>query len=410
MAHTNATWPQSSRTSHFALPKQWAAMRTAQVLEQQTGNSIIHFEKGDFQGSEFLPAPHILDACTKALHEGKVRYVPGPGLPELREAIAAEASRRGRPTQAEEVLVTMGAKHALTQTLLTLIEDGDTVVFPNPGYPPDEFWVSYSGGTVVHAPLLEPDFSWDIDALADILDRHRPKLVIVNTPQRPNGMTVTNLAEIAELCSSHDVMVLSDEIFSHRVYAPARHETIAAQPGMAERSVMVDTFSKTYAMTGFRIGWSVAPRKLTTTMDIFQQNSVTNVPAFVQLAALAALTGPQDHVTHTQNLLRAKRDRIVAALASMPGVNCPTPEGSFYVFPDIRQTGLTAQELCDLLMTKYGVATVAGTAFGTRGEGHLRLTYACPDDVLEEGINRLATAFEEIAQEKHLASETRSAV
>jgi aspartate/methionine/tyrosine aminotransferase len=390
----------SSRTGHFVLPKQWASMRKAESIEKQTGKHIIHFEKGDFQGEEFLPAPHIIEACTKSLVDGHVRYVPGPGLPELRDAIAQEITRRGRPTRREEVLVTMGAKHALTQSLLTLVDEGDTVVFPNPGYPPDEFWITYAGGQVVYAPLREPDFSWDLDAMANLFEKHHPKLLIINTPQRPNGMVVGHLDDVATLCQRYDVMVLSDEIFSHRVYAPAQHKTIAAEPEMADRTILVDTFSKTYVMTGFRIGWSVANPELTTALDIFQQNSVTNVPAFVQIAALAALTGPQDHVLQTQARLKAKRDRIVTALAQMPGVQCSSPDGSFYVFPDIRGTGMNAQDLSDFLVEEFSVAVVAGTAFGTLGEGHIRLTYACPDEMLEEGIERLQAAFATIADRK----------
>lgn len=385
----------SARTAHFVLPKQWAAMRKAQALERDTGVRVIHFEKGDFQGEEFRPAPHIAEACAKAVADGHVRYVPGPGLPELREAIAEEATRRGRPTTAEEVLVTMGAKHALTQALLTHVDEGDEVVFPNPGYPPDEFWIEYAGGSVVYAPLNEPDFSFNLDALADLVNQ-RTKMLILNSPQRPNGMTVGHLEEIAEICAAGNVTVLSDEIFSHMVYEPARHRTIAATPGFADRSIMVDTFSKTYVMTGFRIGWCVADKDLITTMDIFQQNSVTNVPAFVQLAALAALRGPQDHVTATRERLRTKRDKVVAALNAIDGVDCPTPEGSFYVFPDIRGTGLTAQQFSDYMIEEYQVGVVAGTAFGDRGEGHIRLTYACPDDVLEEGLERIRKGIENL--------------
>ena len=381
----------SSRTSHFVLPKQWASMRKAEALERESGRRVIHFEKGDFQGEEFRPAPHIMDACARAVHEGHVRYVPGPGLPELRDAIAEEATRRGRPTAREEVLVTMGAKHALTQSLLTLVDAGDEVIFPNPGYPPDEFWITYAGGRVVYAPLVEPDFHFDLDALGALLTE-RTKMLIINTPQRPNGMVVGQLEEMARLCAERNVVVLTDEIFSHMVYPPARHHTIAAAEGMAERSILVDTFSKTYVMTGFRIGWAVANRDLITAMDIFQQNSVTNVPAFVQLAALAALTGPQEHVAEMMGRLERKRDMVVGALARMPGIECPTPDGSFYVFPDIRGTGMTAQQFADHLIERHGVGVVAGTAFGDRGEGHVRLTYAAPDEVLEEGLERIGQA------------------
>ncbi|GIJ22982.1 pyridoxal phosphate-dependent aminotransferase [Micromonospora lutea] len=387
--------PLSSRTNHFVLPRQWASMRRAEQLERETGTQVIHLEKGDFQGEEFRPAPHILDACAKAVHDGHVRYVPGPGLPELRDAIAAEATRRGRPTAREEVLVTMGAKHALTQSLLTLVDTGDEVIFPNPGYPPDEFWITYAGGRVVYAPLVEPDFHFDIDHLARLMN-DRTKLLIINSPQRPNGMTVDRLEAISELCRRHDVSVVSDEIFSHLVYPPAEHHTIAAVDGMADRTLLVDTFSKSYIMTGFRIGWCVANRDLITAMDIFQQNSVTNVPAFVQLAALAALTGPQDHVVATRDRLRAKRDRVVAALNALPGVTCPSPDGSFYVFPDIRGTGLTAQQFTDHLIDHHSVGVVAGTAFGDRGEGHVRITYAAPDDVLDEGLSRIRRAVESL--------------
>ncbi len=381
----------SSRTSHFVLPKQWASMRKAEALEKETGKKVIHFEKGDFQGDEFYPAKHIYEAAANAVHEGHVRYVPGPGLPELRDAIAEEATKRGRPTKREEVLVTMGAKHALTQSLLTLVDQGDEVIFPNPGYPPDEFWITYAGGKVVYAPLVEPNFGFDLEALEGLMNE-RTKLLIINSPQRPNGMAVGHLAEIAEICKRNNVMVLTDEIFSHMVYAPSVHTTIAAEPGMADRSILVDTFSKTYIMTGFRVGWCVASEEMITAMDIFQQNSVTNVPAFVQMAALAAITGPQEHVIETTARLQAKRDRMVAALNTMDGIDCVAPDGSFYVFPDIRGTGMTAQQFADYLIEDYGVGVVAGSAFGDRGEGHVRITYAAPNDVIDEGMERMAEA------------------
>lgn len=385
----------SSRTSHFVLPKQWASMRKAEAMERETGKRVIHFEKGDFQGDEFYPAEHIYEAAARAVHEGHVRYVPGPGIPELRDAIAEEATKRGRPTTRDEVLVTMGAKHALTQSLLTVVDQGDEVIFPNPGYPPDEFWITYAGGKVVYAPLVEPDFHFDIESLKNLITP-RTKMLIINSPQRPNGMVVGQLEEIAAICAEHNVIVLTDEIFSHMVYAPSEHKTIAAVDGMADRSILVDTFSKTYIMTGFRIGWCVASKELITAMDIFQQNSVTNVPAFVQLAALAAITGPQDHVAVQTARLQAKRDKTVELLNKIDGIECQSPDGSFYVFPDIRGTGMTAQQFADYMIENYQVGVVAGTAFGDRGEGHIRLTYACPDELLEEGIDRIRQGVENL--------------
>ncbi len=385
----------SARTAHFELPPQWGAMRKAKELEAQGGSPIVHFEKGDYQGEEFTPSDHIIEACHQAMLDGQVRYVPGPGLDELRDAIAAEMESRGRPTGREEVLVTMGAKHALTQVLLTMVEDGDEVIFPNPGYPPDEFWTRYIGGVIKYAPLLEPDFQFDMDTLAEVMSP-RTKLLIVNTPQRPNGQLVENLDGIAELCAERGVSILSDEIFSHIVYPPESHRTIASIDAAADNTIVIDTFSKTYAMTGFRIGWCVASEELIRKLDIFQQNSVTNVPAFVQMAALAALTGPQDRPQEILAKLEAKRDRMVEAMNSFPGVTCPTPSGSFYVFPDIRETGLSDRELADFLVEEHAVAVVPGSAFGDRGSGHVRLTYAAPDEVLEEGIERMQLAFERL--------------
>ena len=383
----------SSRTQHFVLPKQWASMRKAEALEKETGKRILHFEKGDFQGDEFYPAPHIYEAAAKAVHDGHVRYVPGPGLPELRDAIAEEMTSRGRPTKREEVLVTMGAKHALTQSLLTIVDQGDEVIFPNPGYPPDEFWITYAGGKVVYAPLVEPDFAFDLDSLRSLITP-KTKMLIINTPQRPNGMIVRQLDEIAEICKEHGIIVLTDEIFSHMVYEPQVHESISYVKDFKDQSIVVDTFSKTYIMTGFRIGWCVANAELITAMDIFQQNSVTNVPAFVQLAGLAAMTGPQEHVLQQTARLKAKRDFVVEAFNKIDGIECLTPDGSFYVFPDIRGTGMTAQQFADYLVEDHQVGVVAGNAFGDRGEGHIRFTYAAPDDILEEGMERIKKAVE----------------
>jgi aspartate/methionine/tyrosine aminotransferase len=327
----------------------------------------------------------------QALKDGYVRYDPGPGLPELREAIAAETTREGRKTKPEEVIVTAGAKHALTMSLLTFLEEGDEVIFPNPGYPPDEVWAKYVRAKINHTPLTKPDWQFDMEKLEAMITP-KTKLLIINTPQRPNGHLVENPEEIAELCFKFpNLMVISDEIFSHVTYDKP-HKTISAVPGMAERTIVIDTFSKTYAMTGWRIGWAVAPVPVIDKLSIFLQDSITNVAAFIQKAAYAAMAGPQDWTIEKRELLKKKRDRMVAGLNSIPGVQCDTPDGAFYAFPDITGTGLTSQEFTDRLVETAGVAVVAGTAFGSQGEGYVRVTYACADEDIDEGIRRIKKA------------------
>jgi aspartate/methionine/tyrosine aminotransferase len=383
------TYPFSRRISHFVPPKQWASMRVAKELEKTTGRKIIHFEKGDYQGPDFDTPEHIIEATVRALKEGYVRYDPGPGLPELREAIAEEMTKRGRRTTPDEVIVTAGAKHALTMSLLTFLEDGDEVIFPNPGYPPDEVWAKYAGAIIKHTPLTKPDWQFDLEKLETLITP-KTKLLIINTPQRPNGHLVENPEEIAEICLKHkNLMVISDEIFSHIVYDGKQHKTISAVPGMEERTIVIDTFSKTYAMTGWRIGWAVAPKPVIEKLSIFLQDTITNVAAFIQKAAYAAMTGPQDWVERKRQILQKKRDKMVEGLNSIPGIKCDKPAGAFYAFPDITGTGLTSQEFTNRLLENAGVAVVAGTAFGSQGEGYVRVTYAVPDEDIEEGIERI---------------------
>lgn len=385
------SYPFSSKISHFVPPKQWASMRVARELEKKTGQKIIHFEKGDYQGPDFDTPEHILQATEDALRAGYVRYDPGPGLAELRQAIADEMTQRGRKTIPEEVIVTAGAKHALTMTLLTFLEQGDEVIFPNPGYPPDEVWAKYARATIKHTPLTKPDWQFDIEKLESMITP-KTKLLIINTPQRPNGHLVENPEEIAELCFKYpNMMVISDEIFSHVTFDKP-HKTISSIPGMEEKTIVIDTFSKTYAMTGWRIGWAVAPVPVIDKLSIFLQDSITNVAAFIQKAAYAAISGPQDWTIQKTEILKQKRDRMVAGLNSVPGITCDHPDGAFYAFADISGTGLTSQEFTDKLVETAGVAVVAGTAFGSQGEGFVRVTYACADEDIDEGIRRMKEA------------------
>lgn len=384
----STSYAYSSRTGHFVPPRQWASMRVARQLERDTGKKIIHFEKGDYQGPDFDTPEHVLEATEKALRDGYVRYDPGPGLPELREAIAEKMMERGRPTEPDEVIVTAGAKHSLTMNLLTFLEDGDEVIFPNPGYPPDEVWAKYANAVIKHTPLTKPDWQFDVEALEKLITP-RTKLVIINTPQRPNGHLVENPEEIAAMLERHPrVMVISDEIFSQVTFGKP-HLSISSIESVRDRVICIDTFSKTWAMTGWRIGWTVAPRPVIEKLSIFLQDSITNVAAFIQKAAHSALTGPQDWVEHKLGLLEHKRDLMVAGLNTVDGVSCDTPDGAFYAFADISATGLTSQQFTDRLVERAGVAVVAGTAFGSQGEGYVRVTYACADDDIEEGMERM---------------------
>ena len=384
----------SKRTNHFTLPKQWASMRVAKKLEKETGKKIIHFEKGDYQGPDFETPEHILKATVDALNAGYVRYDPGPGLPELREFIATETMKDRRPgTKPEEVIICAGAKNALTMTLLTLLEDGDHVIFPNPGYPPDEVWAKYAGAKIDHTPLNQDDWQYDLEKL-DKMITDKTKLLIINTPQRPNGQLVENPEEIAEIVLKHpDLLVITDEIFSQVIYDGQKHKTISSIPEMKDRCIVIDTWSKTYAMTGWRCGFAVANEEIITKLSIFLQDSITNVAAFIQRAAYEAVTGPQDWTYEKRELLQHKRNLMVKGLNEVPGLKCITPPGSFYCFPDITGTGLTSQEFTDKLVEEAGVAVVAGTAFGTQGEGFVRVTYAVHDDDIHEGIERMKQLF-----------------
>ena len=384
----------SKRTDHFTLPKQWASMRVAKKLEKETGKKIIHLEKGDYQGSDFETPEHILKATVDALNAGYVRYDPGPGLPELREHIAHEVMKERRPgTKPEEVIICAGAKNALTMTLLTLLEDGDHVIFPNPGYPPDEVWAKYANAKIDHTPLNTDDWQYDLEKL-DAMITDKTKLLIINTPQRPNGQIVENPEEIAKIVLKHpNLLVITDEIFSQVIYDGGKHKTISSIPEMKDRCIVIDTWSKTYAMTGWRIGFAVANEEIITKLSIFLQDSITNVAAFIQRADYEAVTGPQDWTYEKRELLQHKRNLMVKGLNEVPGIKCITPPGSFYCFPDITGTGLSSQEFTDRLVEEAGVAVVAGTAFGTQGEGFVRITYAVHDDDIHEGIERMKKFF-----------------
>ncbi len=346
----------------------------ARALEAQ-GRRIIHLEIGE---PDFTTPRHIIEAGAQALLDGNTHYCPAPGLPVLREACAAHLTRhRGLAIDPARVLVAPGAKPFLFFGVLATCDPGDEVVYPDPGFPIYESVIRWAGATPVPLPLSEETgFAF---TAADLEERLTPrtKLVILNSPANPTGGIVDRAlnAEIARLLADHSCWILSDEVYSELLY-DAEHDSIAAHEGLLDRTILLDGFSKTFAMTGWRLGYAALPEPLVEPITRLLINSVSCTAPAVQLAGVAALAGPRDEVDAMRDEFRRRRDAVVGGLNALPGVSCVTPRGAFYAFPNIVGTGLGAKELADRLLADAGVAVLAGTAFGAHGEGYLRLSYA----------------------------------
>jgi aspartate/methionine/tyrosine aminotransferase len=367
-------------------------MRSAAAYEAEKSESVVHFERGDYCAPEFGLPPHVHEAAERALRDRFVGYDPGPGSAVLREAIAAEVTVRGRRTDPNEVVVTAGAKHALSMVLLALLQTNDEIVVPDPGYPPNETWGRFSGARIVSLPLQPGSWQVDLDRFENVLTQ-KTKVVVFNSPQRPNGELLENLDDLVSILRRHPhVWVVSDEIFSRLVFDGRRHVSLGDFEDFRQRTVLIDSFSKTYAMTGYRVGWLVAPQRFASLIGIMLQEMITNVPTFCQQAALAALTGPQAWVAERVSLLQKKRDRLVAGLRDAR-IACPSPPATFYAFVDVRDGRQRSSTIARDLLYRAGVAVVPGTAFGSMGEGFLRLTFAVSKDALEEGLSRLKRAL-----------------
>lgn len=387
----------SDRLSHFELPPQWSTMREAAQIERETGRRIIHMEKGDYASAEFMPPREAFDAFSEALARGYVRYSPGPGLWPLREALAREMTGRGRPTAPEEIIVTPGAKFGIAATLLLFLDDGDEVIMPDPGYPPDEFWARYLRARIRHVSFRDPR-NVDVEQL-DTVITPKTKLVIFNSPQRPNGQIIQNMDEIAECLVKHPhVTIASDEIFSKMVYAPFAHTSLSTCTELQDRTVVIDTFSKTYVMTGLRIGWVSAPVHLAEKFDILLQNSCTNVSTLIQEAALAALGAPRSFSENWLAALTRKRDLAYNVLSGCRYLKTENAQGSFYLFPRLPEGFDDRETVRELL--RHGVAVVPGSAFGPAGAGHIRLTFTLDDEQLLEGVTRLVNVITEMAKSR----------
>src|SRR5215469_12995607 len=346
----------------------------AKALEA-AGVPVIHLEIGE---PDFPTARHIADAAVEALRAGHTHYVPAPGIPALRGAVAAFLERTGRMrVTPDRVVVTPGAKPIMFFTILALAGPGDEVLYPDPGFPMYESITSFAGATPVPVPLRERNgFRIDTSELERLVTP-RTRLLIINSPHNPCGSALTreDCAAIAEIAQRHDIAVLSDEVYWAIRYG-TEHASVLDIDGMADRTILLDGWSKTYAMTGWRLGFGVFPPELVEPVTRLAINSVSCTSAFSQYAAIAALDGPQDGVRDMVAEFRRRRDVIVAGLNEIPGISCATPQGAFYAFPNITGTGLSAADLQNRLLHKAGVATLPGTSFGPHGEGFLRLSYA----------------------------------
>ena len=359
----------------------------ARALEA-TGRRVIHLEIGE---PDFATPAHIVEAAAKALRDGETHYCPAPGIPALREACAEHLSRhRGLAIDPARIVVTPGAKPLLFFGLLATCDPGDEVIYPNPGFPIYESVIRFSGATPVPLPLLEErGFAFSAADLAERLSP-RTKMVILNSPANPTGGIVEHglNVEVARLLADHRCWILSDEVYSEMLY-DAEHDTIAAHEGLLERTILLDGFSKTFAMTGWRLGYAALPGPLVEPIVRLLINSVSCTAPATQLAGVAALTGPRDEVDAMLAEFRRRRDAVVAGLDELPGVACVMPRGAFYAFPNITGTGLPARELAERLLDEAGIAVLAGTAFGAHGEGYLRLSYANSLANLEEAIGAI---------------------
>ncbi len=364
----------------------------ARALEAE-GKSVIHCEIGQ---PDFPTPAHIVEAGQKALADGWTSYGPTQGDPELRDALAAHISQsRGIRIDGSNVCVVPGGKPVMFYTILAAVNPGDEVIYPNPGFPIYESMIKFAQGKPVPVPLLEDrQFSFDLDVFRQKLS-DRTRLVILNSPQNPTGGVIpdADLAEMAALLRDRDLLVLSDEIYSRMYYGP-RPTSIASFEGMAAKTVILDGFSKIYAMTGWRLGYAAAPAWVIEAMNMLMVNSNSCTASFTQRAGLAAITGPQTEPLRMVAEFKARRDEFVAGLNSLPGFRCALPEGAFYAFPNIRATRRASKKLADDLLYKAGVACLSGTAFGEHGEGYLRLSYANSRENLAEAVSRMRRYLE----------------
>jgi aspartate/methionine/tyrosine aminotransferase len=371
--------------------------RRALALERE-GRSIIHLELG---APDVDAPPHVTEAAIRALRDGDARYVAPAGIPELREAIAADVRSRGIVADADQVLVTPSAKTAVFYAMLATVDAGAEVLVPDPGFPIYPSMARFAGGVPV-GYALDADNAPDVDDIERRITS-RTRVLMLNSPNNPTGgaLGAAALERLARLVETHGVVVVTDDIYSRLVYDGGRAGSIAALDGARDRTIVVDGFSKTYAMTGYRLGYLVAPRSWMERLTTLAINGHTCVPPFIQRAGVAALTGPQDQVGAQLAAYRQRRDTLVRGMNALPGVRCPVPAGAFYLFPDfsalLARHGLTSRAFAGRLLEEHGVAAIDGAAFGARGEGSLRFSFASAQADLDAAVQRVGAAVERLA-------------
>ena len=378
----------SKRMSRLGTETAFEVLAKAKALEAQ-GHEIIHLEIGE---PDFNTPANVVEAGIAGLRNGQTHYTPAAGVLPLRQTIADEVAKtRGIPVHPDQVVVVPGGKPIMFYAMLALCEAGDEVIYPNPGFPIYESMIRFSGATAVPIPLrMENDFGLDVAELRSLIT-DRTRLIILNSPANPTGgvLSSADLAQVAETALDRGIPVLSDEIYCRILYE-GEFASIASVPGMAEQTIILDGFSKTYAMTGWRLGYGVMPVELARQITKLMVNSNSCTAAFTQTAGIEALSGPQESVEAMVAAFRRRRDLIVDGLNRIPGFRCLTPKGAFYVFPNIEGTGRHSQELADMLLYEAGVAALSGTCFGAYGEGFLRFSYANSEENLAKALDRIA--------------------
>lgn len=378
----------ADRIGRLGTETAFEVLARAKKLEAE-GKKIIHLQIGE---PDFPTPKNICDAAIKSIQAGDTHYTPAPGIMELRQTIAEYVSRtRGVEFEAENVVMTPGAKPIMFYVIMALVGRGDEVIYPNPGFPIYESMINFVGGTAVPLHLKEEDsFQVDVDEFEKLVT-NKTKLVIINTPGNPTGKTIPkrDIERMAEIIKDKDCFILSDEIYSRILYDGAECFSITKIPGFKDRTIILDGYSKTYAMTGWRAGYGVMNKELSPVISKLMVNSNSCTNAFVQKACIEALTGPQDDVDKMVIEFKKRRDVIVDGLNTIPGFKCLKPDGAFYSFPNITGTGMTSKELADKLLYEAGVATLAGTSFGKFGEGYLRFSYANSIENINAAIDKI---------------------